>query len=110
MAIPCTSCRASPSAGLEPREQLRVHPRLHGPAVEPEAAGGLLITAGLGVDQRAVAAEDLLGRQPGGEDLLRQSPARIAGRDPGGGEVLAADEDVAHALSELADVARPRIV
>src|SRR5204863_3485357 len=76
--------------------------------VQTEPPPRLLITAGLGVDQRAVAAQQFLGAQRAGEHLVGDSlPARRARRVRR--PVLAADHHVSYALLELADVARPAI-
>src|SRR2546426_12398703 len=73
---------------------------LHRAAVEAEAARRLLVAPRLGVDERAVAREQLFcgeraGAQRSGQVLRGTAVAR--GRRAG----LAADEDVAHALLEL---------
>jgi hypothetical protein len=96
--------------GLELRQQVAVDPALDRPPVESEAARRLQIAAAGGVDGRAVAAEDLLGGEVAGGELpgqLVSGSARPAGRRRA---VLAADEDVAHALRQLPDVARPGVV
>src|SRR5437867_2040875 len=81
---------------------------LHRAAVEAEAARRLLVAARLGVDERAVAREQLvrgeLARAQRGRQLRLGMPVARRRR-----AVLAADEDVAHALLELAHVAGPGV-
>src|SRR5213594_603886 len=81
---------------------------LHRAAVEAEAARRLLVAARLGIDERAVAGQQLVRgerarAQRGGQLLLGMPVARRRRA------VLAADEDVAHALLELAHVPGPRV-
>src|SRR5215831_13767433 len=93
---------------FEAGQELGVDLVLHGAPVEIQPARRLLIAAGLGVDQGAVAAQELVGVQRSGQHLLGDSlPPRDAGRVRR--LILAADHHVAHALLELADVAGPAI-
>src|SRR5262249_60199367 len=98
------------SAGVrfEGGQELGVALVLPGPAVEIQSTRRLLIAAGLGVDQGAVAPQKLVGIQRSGQHLLSDSlPSRDTGRVRR--LVLATDHHVAHALLQLADVARPAI-
>src|SRR5262249_61935023 len=89
-------------------EERRVYVALQGPPVEIQSTRRLLIAAGLGVDQGAVAPQKLVGIQRSGQHLLSDSlPSRDTGRVRR--LVLATDHHVAHALLQLADVARPAI-
>ena len=64
---------------------------------------------GLGVDQRAVADQELVGGEGAGFDGLGEG---LAGGFAGeaGGAIFLADEDVADALLELAEIAGPGVV
>src|SRR5262245_59501927 len=89
-------------------ERFRVDLRLHRATVEAEPPRGLLIAASLRVDERAVAAEEIVGgERPGadrGGEVLGAVPRRALRT------VLAPDEHVPDALLELTDVARPRVL
>src|SRR5215468_1295444 len=93
---------------FEAGQELGVDLVLHGPPVEIQSTRRLLIAAGLGVDQGAVAPQKLVGIQRSGQHLLSDS---LPSRDTGLVRrlILATDHHVAHALLQLADVARPAI-
>src|SRR6187399_2033825 len=105
-ATTCAPRRSASGYGRSERRSSALGTFLRGAPVEPEAAARLDVAPCFPVDERAVAIEQSVAAEPASEQCLIE---RARGRLALGRAIAPPDEHVAHALLELADVARPRI-